>query len=599
MIPTVFRTGIDIGSTTVKVVVLDIQGRTVFSRYLRHNARITETIESVFNDIVSELGDINTALAITGSIGMGVAERCGISFIQEVVAATKAIQHSGKTVKTLIDIGGEDAKVVFFGRDGKASGLRMNGNCAGGTGAFIDQMALILGETTDSLNSLALESASIYPLASRCGVFCKTDIQNLIAKNISKQDIAASIFHAVAVQTIVTLAHGFNIEAPIVFCGGPLTYIPALRKAFCDYLKIDGKSVVDIEHTELLPAIGTALAAGSKASASKWLETIRNSLSVSHIKDAGMPPLFQNHEELDAWSRQLDAFSIPKGELAPGEQQYWLGIDSGSTTTKIVILDTEGRMVYSYYHGNDGNPVETVRTGLDLFMEQCSLNGTEPVISGGCSTGYGEDLIKTAFRLDYGIIETIAHYTAAARTDPEVSFILDIGGQDMKAIYVDHGIINRIEINEACSSGCGSFIETFARSLGFSVADFASMACLAKHPCDLGTRCTVFMNSKVKEVLREGYEAPDIAAGLAYSVIRNCLYKVLKITDISTLGKHIIVQGGTMKNNSVVKALENLSGAKVSRSDRPELMGAYGCALYVMEKALVKPVLEECYETAV
>ncbi len=594
------RTGIDIGSTTAKAVVLDDSGKTLFSCYRRHNARIADTLESIFNNMFSELGNIKTSVAITGSIGMGVAQRCGIGFVQEVVAETKAIRHSGNTVKTLIDIGGEDAKVVFFGPDGKASDLRMNGNCAGGTGAFIEQMALILGESTDSLNTLALESDRIYPIASRCGVFCKTDIQNLIARNVSKQDISASIFHAVAVQTIVTLAHGCRIEAPIVFSGGPLTFIPALGNAFRNYLKLTDSDIVDMPGRELLSAMGTALAAESEPmDISQWMVRIRDGLSSGYVRKTGLEPLFKDREDLDSWLSKLDAYSIPRGELQPGNQNYFIGIDSGSTTTKIVILDTDGRLVYSFYHGNEGNPVETVRNGLDGFMELCRVHGTEPAINSGCSTGYGEDLIKTAFRLDYGIIETIAHYTAAAKTDPEVSFILDIGGQDMKAIYVDHGIINRIEINEACSSGCGSFIETFARSLGFTVADFAGMACLAAHPCDLGTRCTVFMNSKVKEVLREGYEAPDIAAGLAYSVIRNCLYKVLKITDISALGKHIIVQGGTMKNNSVVKALENMSGAKVSRSDCPELMGAYGCAIYAMEHCITESESEQKYEKAV
>ena len=484
----------------------------------------------------------------------------------------------------MIDIGGEDAKVVFFDADGNATDMRMNGNCAGGTGAFIDQMALILGENIPRLSELALSSERIYPIASRCGVFCKTDIQNLIAKNVSKEDIAASIFHAVAVQTVVTLAHGCEIRPPVIFCGGPLTYIPALRRAFMEYMRFSPEDVLEMEDGSLLPSIGCAISAPGEPAGSlaELISRISTALA-SGGPDSTARPLFEGEEDHRQWLEKLEAFHI--GEASPSGNGVFLGIDSGSTTTKIVILDEAGNMVYSYYHGNDGDPVGTVRRGLAAFSEECALKGIDPVILGGCSTGYGEDLIKAAFRLDCGIIETIAHFEAARKMDPDVSFILDIGGQDMKAIYVSEGVINRIEINEACSSGCGSFIETFARSLGYSVSDFAALACTSRHPCDLGTRCTVFMNSKVKEVLKDGYGIDDIAAGLSMSVIKNCLYKVLKITDISVLGTHIAVQGGTMKNDSVVRSLEMLTGSKVMRSNHPELMGAYGCALHAMKNS--------------
>ena len=575
----VIRIGIDIGSTTVKTACFDSNDKLIFKRYVRHNARISETVCEALCEIPA--GDENVSIAVTGSIGMGVAERCGFPFVQEVVAAAKAIRSSGLRAETLIDIGGEDAKVVFFDKDGSAVDMRMNGNCAGGTGAFIDQMALILGEDISRLSDLALSSERVYPIASRCGVFCKTDIQNLIAKNVCKEDIAASIFHAVAVQTVVTLAHGCEIRPPVVFCGGPLTYIPALRKAFMEYLHFSSEDVLEIENGGLLPAIGCALSAPVERTwrLSDLVSKVRTSMA-SGGPDSKTRPLFESEEHHRQWLEGLEAFRIK--EAVPSDDGLYLGIDSGSTTTKIVILDRSGNMVYSYYHANDGDPVGAVRRGLSAFSMACAQDGLDPVILGGCSTGYGEDLIKAAFRLDTGIVETMAHFEAARKMDPEVSFILDIGGQDMKAIYVSAGVIGRIEINEACSSGCGSFIETFARSLGYSVSDFAALACTSLHPCDLGTRCTVFMNSKVKEVLREGYGVADIAAGLSMSVIRNCLYKVLKITDVSTLGTHIAVQGGTMKNDSVVRALEVLTGCRVMRSSHPELMGAYGCALHAM-----------------
>ena len=580
-----YRLGIDVGSTTAKVVVLDNDRNRVFSHYGRHNASIAKTV-CEFLEAVPDVAGRKYRVGVTGSIGMGIAGRSGISFVQEVVAASKAVPLvTGRQIASMIDIGGEDSKVVYFNDQGEPSDLRMNGNCAAGTGSFIDQMAIILGESIDALSDLALHATHIYPIASRCGVFCKTDIQNLVAKNANKADIAASIFHAVAVQTVVTLAHGFDITPPVLFCGGPLTFIPALREQFIDYLQLSPDEVLVPDEGKFLPAIGAALGADeySEYTLAELKERIASSFTpVTESKNA-MQPIFLGAEQYAEWQKRMDRKRIGLTALNPGPLEVFLGIDSGSTTTKVAFTDGEGNLLFRYYASNSGDPIGTAQKGIAAFREQCEKAGTVFVVKGGCSTGYGEDLLKAAFRLPHGIVETIAHYLAARRLDPDVSFILDIGGQDMKAIYVDHGIINRIEINEACSSGCGSFIETFATSLGYNVADFARAACTAKHPCDLGTRCTVFMNSKVKQVLREGFDAADIAAGLANSVVRNCLYKVLKLKDTSSLGNHIVVQGGTMKNDAVVRAMELLTGAIVSRSDIPEMMGAYGCCLYAIE----------------
>lgn len=575
------KIGIDVGSTTVKVVALDEQGSVCFSRYKRHHARAREVVADMLGELLQEQGDVEACACITGSVGMGMSERHSIPFIQEVVAATKAIQQDYPQVASMIDIGGEDAKIVFF-EHGEAADLRMNGNCAGGTGAFIDQMAVILGTDVDELNRLALKAGRIYPIASRCGVFCKTDIQNLVARNVSREDIAASIFHAVAVQTVMTLAHGWDIKAPVLFCGGPLTFIPALRKAFAEYLHLREDEMVLPANGTLLPATGAALSRGEEDETFKLSALIARLSEASAAADhpCGLKPVFSSAGDYAGWEKRISSHRIGRASLREGVQDVFLGIDSGSTTTKIVVIDSDGNLLFTYYKPNGGHAIETVANGLALLKDRCCEQGAVLNIKGSCSTGYGEDLIKAAFQLDAGIVETIAHYVAAHYLDRDVSFILDIGGQDMKAIFVDNGIINRIEINEACSSGCGSFIETFANTLGYTARDFASAACRSARPCDLGSRCTVFMNSKVKQVLREGATVDDIAAGLAYSVVKNCLYRVLKLKDVSELGRHIVVQGGTMRNDAVVRALELLTGAEVIRCDIPELMGAFGCALY-------------------
>lgn len=594
-----YKVGIDIGSTTLKLAVTDEAGVIVYSKYKRHCAKAREVLIDTLQDLSETVGDVDMCAKITGTVGMGISEQYDIPFVQEVVAAARAVKELYPSAQSMIDIGGEDAKIVFF-KDGEVKDLRMNGNCAGGTGAFIEQMAVILGVGVDDLNTLALNSNQIYPIASRCGVFCKTDIQNLVANNVSRENIAASIFHAVAVQTIITLAHGFDIKPPILLCGGPLTLIPALRKAFVDYLKIKDTDLILPQNGTQLPALGATLFETGDEPAIKLSSLIRRLKGQGKTveRKSVLSPIFTGEDDYKVWKKRISEHGVKHAELKPGRQDVYLGIDSGSTTTKIVVTDKDANLIYTFYNTNDGNPIDTVERGLRQLADRCRECGAELNICGSCSTGYGEDLIKAAFRLDNGIVETIAHYMAAHYLAGDVSFILDIGGQDMKAIFVNDGVIDRIEINEACSSGCGSFIETFAKTLGYKVADFAAAACRAVAPCDLGSRCTVFMNSKVKQVLREGATVEDIAAGLAYSVIKNCLYKVLKLKDGSELGKKIVVQGGTMRNDAIVRALELLTGAEVMRCDCPELMGAFGCALYAARRKGEPASLDEIISKA-
>lgn len=587
-----YNIGIDIGSTTLKtVMVAQENGQIVLNTYQRHQTKVKECLQECLQAIQDKFGEADLSVCLTGSVGMGIAERWSLPFIQEVVAAAHYTKMYYPNVSTMVDIGGEDAKMVFFSQ-GQPSDLRMNGNCAGGTGAFIDQMAILLNITPEELGTLAESAAQTYPIASRCGVFCKTDIQNLIARNASRADIAASIFHAVAVQTVTTLAHGHEIKTPILLCGGPLTFIPALRKAFAEYLNISTDNFILPHKANLIPAWGAALSGQGRTLTISELLLRMKEKTVKNVQAEAYrySPIFKSKDEYDKWKEKMSHHVIVKSSWPTGMAKAFIGIDSGSTTTKIVALDAEGRMFFSHYRDNNGNPVKAVEEGLKELSERSRLHGTTLQVAGACSTGYGEDLIKAAFSLNAGIVETMAHYMAARNMDKRVSFILDIGGQDIKAMFVDNGMITRIKVNEACSSGCGSFIATFAKSLNITVEDFAQLACLAPSPCDLGTRCTVFMNSKVKQVLRDGASVSDIAAGLSYSVVKNCLYKVLRLKDTTSLGEHIAVQGGTMHNDSVVRALEKLTGKHVLRSDAPELMGALGCAIYAMQLQMATPV---------
>ena len=590
-----YNAGLDVGSTTLKLVFADACGDVVYSEYRRHHADIFAALKTAFENARAKLGDCDVSLVITGSAGMGVAERGNLPFVQEVVAAAEVIRVKYPDTKTFVDIGGEDAKMIFF-EEGKSPDIRMNGSCAGGTGAFIDQMASLLGRDVSELSALAEKSTTVYPIASRCGVFSKTDIQNLLARNVAAEDIAASIFHAVALQCIGNLARGFDILPKVFFCGGPFAFIPALGRAFREELNLSPEQCVVCENAAIVPAWGCALTALGNAKSGNAAARIRPLSELEKIvtearktvgnapRAGSLPRLFSGKEDFDAWVEAHSHGIIPETSLAEYDgSPCFLGIDSGSTTTKIVVMDSRERVLYRFYQKSQGDALGTVQKGLEIFLEEAKKSGKEISIARSCVTGYGEDLVKAAFNLDDGIVETIAHYRAARKFKPDVSFILDIGGQDMKAIFVENRAINRLEINEACSSGCGSFVEAFAGTLKYPVAEFAKIACFSKSPSDLGTRCTVFMNSKVKQCLREGAEVPDIAAGLSFSIIKNCLHKVLKIRDVSELGNSIVVQGGTFRNLSVVRAFEILTGKTVIYTNMPELMGAYGCALYAKE----------------
>jgi len=576
------RIGIDVGSTTAKLVILNQNDEVIFSDYRRHNAETVLTLQAMVQEGIKSLGDIKINLLITGSAGMGISEKFNLPFIQEVVASAEVVRQFYPEVKTLIDIGGEDAKMIIFNADGTPD-IRMNGSCAGGTGAFIDQMAVLLNVPVSKLNELAENHTIIYPIASRCGVFAKTDMQNLLSREIAKEDIAASVFNAVVLQTIATLSRG-NLPSPqILFSGGPLTFLPALKNAFIRVLKVDQTSIVEADNSELLTAFGAALANSvnrQEIGLVKLKELLNTDPKHTHLDLNRLVPLFEDKSEFKHWEKTQSQTLVER--IDPDQlngAKCFLGIDSGSTTTKLVLIDELGRIVFDYYCNNNGNPINAVREGLKKIQRLFESNGTSSNIVRSMVTGYGEDLIRTAFDFDEGMVETLAHFQAAKAFESDVSFILDIGGQDMKAIFVEDGHIQNIEINEACSSGCGTFIESFAQSMGHNVSDFAQSACKSDAPCDLGTRCTVFMNSKVKQSLREGAKVEDISAGLAYSVIKNALHKVLKVTDTKVLGEKIIVQGGTFLNPAVQKAIENLLGKQVICPDIAELMGAYGAAL--------------------
>lgn len=582
--------GIDIGSTTVKVVALNADNTIQYADYRRHNMNIRETVKAALAPLLEQYANHTLRAAVTGSVGMGYAECWQLPFVQEVLAAATVVRQRFPETRTLIDIGGEDSKMIFF-EEGRVPDIRMNGNCAGGTGAFIDQTSSLLNVEPSELNTLAEHATTIYPIASRCGVFSKTDIQNLLARHVSKEDVALSVFHAVALQVVGTLSRGLDVQAPVFFCGGPFAFLPMLKKAFLKNLQLTEADCITVPDARVVPAYGTALMA-EPTEVSRTLgdfvrdveqRIIDNEESLINNR---LSPLFNSPAEFEAWQQQKQNFFVPRVDWADlKSDELYLGVDSGSTTTKLVILDTEGRLLYKDYRPNNGNSFGAFRDALTGFKQACDAHHLQPKIISSATTGYGENLLKTAFRLHHGVVETMAHYMGAKRVSPQVSFILDIGGQDMKAIFVENQAIRRLEINEACSSGCGSFIETFAKMLGYTVADFARIACEAKHPYDLGTRCTVFMNSKVKQAMREGTTPEDISAGFAYSVIKNCLFKVLKMRHTKELGDYLVVQGGTFKNLAVVRALELLTGKDVRFSDIPELMGAYGCALYAKEQA--------------
>jgi len=577
----VFRIGVDVGSTTLKVIILDHANEIVYKAYRRHKAKINTIFAEELNHIIREFPDKEYTLQITGSAGLGIAERTGVPFIQEVVASVEVVDTLYPETQTLIDLGGEDAKMVFF-NPGKQPDIRMNGSCAGGTGAFIDQMADLIHIPIEELGVQALQYEKIYPVASRCGVFAKTDVQNLICRNVPVADVSASILHTVALQCVTSLSRGYDIEGKILCIGGPLTFIPALRYAFRDLLKLKDTDMIIPGNGEYFPALGCALSCMKNEITTHDLSSLIAKLEVIHkTQKETLPALFSSEEEYTDWKKNRKIKELRTEELgAEKDIRCFLGIDSGSTTTKILVMRDSGNIVYTFYGGNEGNPLKKVVEGLDRFYRDAREKGVRFRFIASAVTGYGEDLIRSALNLDYGIVETMAHLSGAQYVDPEVSFILDIGGQDIKSIFIDNGVISNIELNEACSSGCGSFLQNFAATMNLPLNEFSEAACLSQYPSDLGSRCTVFMNSKVKQALCESAALGDIAAGLAYSVVKNCLYKVLKITNLNQLGDHIVVQGGTFRNKAVYRVLEQLSGKSVSSTDHPELMGALGAALY-------------------
>ena len=574
------RLGIDIGSTTVKIAILNQENEMLFADYERHFANIRETLSDLLSKAKDALGNIHLSPMITGSGGLTLAKHLGIPFIQEVISVACALQDYAPQTDVAIELGGEDAKIIYF--EGGNVEQRMNGICAGGTGSFIDQMASLLQTDATGLNTYAKDYKAIYPIAARCGVFAKSDIQPLINEGASKEDLSASIFQAVVNQTISGLACGKPIRGHVAFLGGPLHFLPELKEAFIRTLKLDQEHIIAPEHSHLFAAIGSAL--NSKPQTNMELNQILQKLSSEihmEFEVERMEPLFASQEDYQRFLRRHSRNHVITADLSTYAGNCYLGIDAGSTTTKAALVGEDGSLLYSFYSSNNGNPLATATLAIEEIYE---LLPKEAHIVHSCSTGYGEALLKSAFQLDEGEVETVAHYYAAAFFNPDVDCILDIGGQDMKCIKIKNQTVDSVQLNEACSSGCGSFIETFAKSLNYSVEDFAQAALFAEHPIDLGTRCTVFMNSKVKQAQKEGASVSDISAGLAYSVIKNALFKVIKVSDAKDLGEHIVVQGGTFYNDAVLRSFEKISGCQAIRPDIAGIMGAFGAALIARER---------------
>lgn len=576
----IYRIGIDIGSTTVKVVILDEKDQIVYKAYERHLSKVREKADELLKSVAETFGESNIRVAITGSAGLGVAKSCGIDFVQEVFATAGAVDKYLPGTDAVIELGGEDAKIIFL-----TGGLeeRMNGSCAGGTGAFIDQMATLLGVTPTELDSLAANYSKIYSIASRCGVFAKSDVQPLLNQGARKEDVAVSIFQAVVEQTIAGLAQGRKISGRVAFLGGPLYFQKSLRQRFVETLNLDRENALFPENSIYFVALGAALHAGkldsrpfneltAKLEDSKTLTTLTNT----------MPPLFENEAEYENFRSRHAKSTAEFSDISGYTGSAFLGIDAGSTTTKLVLISCKGEILYSYYASNQGNPVAVVKEELKKIYSLC---GERVKICSSAVTGYGEDLIKNAFGVDCGLVETIAHFYAARHFKPDVDFILDIGGQDIKCFKIRNGAVDSIMLNEACSSGCGSFIETFAKAMGYTVQEFAKLGIYARHPVDLGSRCTVFMNSSVKQAQKDGAGVDDISAGLSTSVVKNAIYKVIRATSPSELGSHVVVQGGTFYNDAVLRSFEKELGLEVTRPSIAGIMGAYGAALYAMERS--------------
>lgn len=573
-----YKLGIDVGSTTIKVVALDSYNKVIYNDYRRHFSDIKNTLIDSLEECFKKIGNFDLKITVTGSGGIGVAQWLQCDFQQEVIACTRAVEEFINKTDVVIELGGEDAKITYL-----KGGIdqRMNGTCAGGTGAFIDQMAILLNTDAQGLNILARDAENIYPIASRCGVFAKTDIQPLINEGAKKSDIAVSIFQAVVDQTISGLACGKPIRGKVTFLGGPLHFLDSLRERFIKTLNLKEGEYFVPENSEIYVALGAAiLSENNEIISSKELIKKLNSISEKEIEDNFLEPLFKNDKEYFDFKKRHDSSVVPKSDLKTYKGNIFLGIDVGSTTTKAVVLGQNGELLYSSYNNNEGSPLNKT---LEILKELYILINKDTRIAKAAVTGYGEGLIKAALGIDIGEIETICHFRGAKEFMPNVEFILDIGGQDMKALMIKDGVINNILLNEACSSGCGSFIEGFSKSLGISIDEFAKLAISSKRPVDLGSRCTVFMNSKVKQVQKEGVSVSDISAGLSYSVIKNALYKVIKIRNFDELGKNIIVQGGTFYNDGILRSFEKITGINVVRPEIAGLMGAYGAALISKE----------------
>ncbi len=574
------KLGIDIGSTTLKAVVLDAQNRIVYQSYERHLSNIRQVLDDKMKELGSFLRGETVKAAVTGSAALGISNQSGIAFFQEVFATAEGVKRFYPKTDVVIELGGEDAKIIFLQGTPEE---RMNSTCAGGTGAFIDQMATLLDVTPDKMNELALNHNTIYPIASRCGVFAKTDIQALLNQGASKEDVSASIFQAVVSQTISGLAQGRPIRGNVLFLGGPLAFLTALRERFTDTLKLDESSAIFPQNAEHFVALSCAFCAEKTLGEYTYDQLVHmfSGLRFDTGQSCGLKPLFESELEYQKFRERHDNERVKQQNISEYEGNAYLGIDAGSTTTKIVLIGEDQSILYSKYCSNLGNPLPIVKQTIQEIYHLC---GTRIKIAHSAATGYGEELMKNAFGIDCGVVETVAHYTAAKAFESDVDFIIDIGGQDMKCFHIKDNAIGSVMLNEACSSGCGSFLESFAKALGYNMKEFVEMALFAPHPVDLGTRCTVFMNSSVKQAQKNGVLIENIAAGLAVSIVKNAIYKVIRATNADQLGKHIVVQGGTFLNDAVLRSFEQLLGRNVIRPDIAGLMGAYGAALYAQKK---------------
>ena len=569
--------GIDVGSTTVKVCVLSETYEILYTSYERHFARVKECVLNQLSVVEEKFGGGDFRICITGSAGLGLAERSGVGFVQEVQAAFTAIRRYYPDADAAVELGGEDAKIIFVTG---GTEQRMNGSCAGGTGAFIDQMATLLNISVTEMDELSLKAEKVYPIASRCGVFAKSDIQPLLNQGARKEDISASIFQAVVDQTVAGLAQGRRIKGKVLFLGGPLYFLKGLRRAFRETLKLDDEHAVFPDNAPCFMSVGAALYAENVDAMplSEAVERIKNAKNSDDIVTG--EPLFKDRAEYDAFVARHKASDLAFEDIRTYAGDAYLGIDSGSTTTKLVLITPDCKLLYEHYQSNNGQPLDIV---LERLREIYSLSEGRIRIAGAATTGYGEDLIKAAIKADFGIVETVAHFKAALYFNPKVDFIIDIGGQDIKCFKIKNGAIDNIMLNEACSSGCGSFIQTFAKAMGMEIDEFSRLGLFAKHPVELGSRCTVFMNSSVKQAQKEGAGVEDISAGLSSSIVKNAIYKVIRAKTPDELGSNILVQGGTFLNDAVLRSFEIETGKQVVRPGIAGLMGAFGAALYAKE----------------